>query len=254
MALCLMVVSIQAEDIRISEFMLSNASTLLDEDGDASDWIELHNTGSESVDLQGWGLTDNHKDLFKWVFPAMEIPADGYLVVFASGKNRRNTKSNLHTNFKISSEEELILTRPNHERASVFSPLPAMYRDISYGVLPSQELGWFDKPTPGSGNGQGYTDVSPEVIPSLPAGLYFDTIEVSLGSDTITGSIRYTLDGSVPNEKSPIYTTPLQINKTTLLKCRTYTQGQLAGNISTFVYMIGNPELKSVTSDLPLII
>ena len=250
-----MVTSIQAEDIRISEFMLSNASTLLDEDGDASDWIELHNTEREPVDLQGWGLTDNHKDLFKWIFPAVEIPADGYLVVFASGKDRKDTESDLHTNFKISPEEELILTRPNHERASVFSPLPAMYRDISYGVLPSQEQGWFDKPTPGGVNSQGYTDVSPDVIPSLPAGLYFDTIEVSLGNDDITtGMIRYTLDGSVPNGRSPLYTTPLLINKTTLLKCRTYTQGQLAGKVSTFVYMIGNPELKSVTSDLPLII
>lgn len=254
MTLCLAFVTVRAAGIGISEFIIANTDTLTDEDGDASDWIELHNDGSEPVNLQGWGLTDNHKNLFKWVFPAVELPADGYLVVFASGKNRTSSGAKLHTNFKISPNEELILTRPNNERASVFSPLPAIYRNVSYGVLPNGERGWFDKPTPGSANGQGYTDIAPEVIPSLPAGLYFDTIEVQLENDTTQGTIRYTLDGSVPNESSPLYTEPLTISKTTLLKCRSYAQDQLAGKVATFVYMIGNPELKSVTSDLPLII
>ena len=44
--------------IEISEFMASNDETLFDEDGDASYWIELHNTGSDSVDLADWYLTD----------------------------------------------------------------------------------------------------------------------------------------------------------------------------------------------------
>ena len=88
MTLCLAFVTVRAAGIGISEFIIANVDTLTDEDGDASDWIELHNDGSEPVNLQGWGLTDNHKNLFKWVFPAVELPTDGYLVVFASGKNR----------------------------------------------------------------------------------------------------------------------------------------------------------------------
>jgi hypothetical protein len=44
----------------INEFLASNSGdTYRDEDGDASDWIELYNFGSSLVDLSGWFLTDD---------------------------------------------------------------------------------------------------------------------------------------------------------------------------------------------------
>lgn len=75
-------------DVVISEFQSSNGSTLLDEDGDPSDWVELYNRGSSSVNLTGWGLSDNTGDPFKWVFPAIQIDAGQRLVVWCSGKDR----------------------------------------------------------------------------------------------------------------------------------------------------------------------
>ena len=48
-----------AADLLISEFMADNETTLQDEDGDASDWIEVFNRGSTAADLEGWHLTDN---------------------------------------------------------------------------------------------------------------------------------------------------------------------------------------------------
>ena len=52
----------------INEFVASNLPGLLDEDGDASDWIELYNAGATAVNLAGWSLTDASGD--PWVFPA----------------------------------------------------------------------------------------------------------------------------------------------------------------------------------------
>lgn len=72
----------------ISEFLASNQSKLADENGDYSDWIELHNTNSSPVNLDGWFLTDNAANLTKWRLPATNIAAQGYLVVFASNKDR----------------------------------------------------------------------------------------------------------------------------------------------------------------------
>ena len=43
----------------ISEFMAENSDTLVDEDGDSSDWIELHNESASAVNLLGWTLTDD---------------------------------------------------------------------------------------------------------------------------------------------------------------------------------------------------
>jgi hypothetical protein len=60
----------------------------VDEDGEASDWVELYNATGEAVDVGGMGLSDEEGAGFKWVFPSREIEAGGYLVVFASGKDR----------------------------------------------------------------------------------------------------------------------------------------------------------------------
>src|SRR3954471_18988632 len=67
----------------ISEFMADNAGLVRDQDGDAPDWIEIHNDTSLAVNLGGWHLTDEVTNLVKWTFPATNLPPDGYLVVFA---------------------------------------------------------------------------------------------------------------------------------------------------------------------------
>jgi hypothetical protein len=72
----------------INEFMAANRSVTADEDGHYSDWIELLNLGSTSVNLEGYGLSDDPGSPFKWTFPPIAIPPGGFLTVWASGKNR----------------------------------------------------------------------------------------------------------------------------------------------------------------------
>src|SRR5262245_52054563 len=120
----------------ISEFMASNSSTLRDEVGDSSDWIEIFNTSSSTVNLNGWALTDDPGTPRLWIFPNVNLPAKGFLVVFASAKDRRVVGANLHTNFKLDGAGEyLALVRPDSTIASQFSPqFPEQYTDISYGI------------------------------------------------------------------------------------------------------------------------
>src|SRR5262245_12997715 len=54
------------DQVRITEFAAVNDGPLADEDGDFSDWIEIHNAGSNTVNLLDWSLTDNPADLRKW--------------------------------------------------------------------------------------------------------------------------------------------------------------------------------------------
>src|SRR5690606_21015847 len=72
----------------ISEFLASNGSSYADDDGDFSDWIEIHNPTDEAIDLTGWHLTDRQNNLTTWTFPAVAIEPGEYLVVFASNKDR----------------------------------------------------------------------------------------------------------------------------------------------------------------------
>ena len=70
----------------INEFVAINDSGFRDNEGDFSDWLELHNYGTETVDLTGAALTDSRKRLAKWTFPETKIEPGQYLVVFMSGK------------------------------------------------------------------------------------------------------------------------------------------------------------------------
>lgn len=120
----------------ISELMASNDTALADEDSDYSDWIEIHNPDASSVDLTGWHLSDDATMMTKWTFPAVSIPAGGYLVVFASDKNRAVTGSELHTNFKLTSAGEyLALVKPDGSTTTTdFDPYPAQQTGVSYGI------------------------------------------------------------------------------------------------------------------------
>ncbi len=126
----------RAADLVISEFMAANHNSLLDEDGEASDWIELHNPTSAPIQLAGWSLTDEESVQAKWIFPERLLEPGGFLVVFASGKNRTGTGP-LHTNFRLEAGGEYLALFPPGAGApaSVFAPrFPTQETDISFGI------------------------------------------------------------------------------------------------------------------------
>src|ERR1051325_158605 len=94
------------EKVILSEFMAYNTHVLNDEDGDASDWIEVRNAGSDRINLAGWFLTDAANNLTKWRFPATNLNAGAQLIVFASNKDRRTPGQPLHTNFRLEQNGE----------------------------------------------------------------------------------------------------------------------------------------------------
>jgi len=120
--------------VRITEFMASNTKTLADEDDDFSDWIEIQNFSVATVSLLNWGLSDSAANLSKWSFPATNIGPGSFMVIFASGKDRRAPGAPLHTNFKLDpGGEHLALTRPDGSTASSIS-YPPQFPDVSYGL------------------------------------------------------------------------------------------------------------------------
>ncbi len=141
LAIGLLMASPASARLYITEFMANNRVTIEDEDGDATDWIELFNSGTEPVNLEGYFLTDAADTLTMWSFPAVEIAENGFLLVFASGKDRRNPGSELHTNFRLSSDGEyLALVNPDGtsvvaEFGTEENPIPEQFEDSSYGLM-----------------------------------------------------------------------------------------------------------------------
>ncbi|NLI53385.1 MAG: hypothetical protein GX417_03575 [Clostridiales bacterium] len=97
-----------AGKIEINEVMTSNKGTVPDETGDFPDWVEVYNNTDASLDVSGYGLSDELISAAKWTFPeGSVIPARGYLVVFCSGDT---TRGKMHTPFKLSASDEVILS------------------------------------------------------------------------------------------------------------------------------------------------
>ncbi|MEO1824750.1 MAG: CotH kinase family protein [Roseibacillus sp.] len=122
----------------ISEILADNESGLRDEDGEWEDWLELYNPDPAPYDLGGHFLTDNPDNPTKWRIPdnTVLLPG-GFLVIFASGKDRAITSQELHTNFGLdNSGEYLALVSP--DGASIlddFTPTyPAQFDDASFGI------------------------------------------------------------------------------------------------------------------------
>ena len=129
----------------ISEFLADNDNSLVDSLGRAEDWIEIFNSGDESIDLQGWYLTDDARQLTKWSFPSSELAANERIVVFASGCRFpgfecADPSVELHTNFRLDANGGyLALVQPDQrtivsEFGSAETDYARQFEDISYGV------------------------------------------------------------------------------------------------------------------------
>jgi hypothetical protein len=145
-----------AASVRITEFMAANSATIYDGDGRSADWIEIHNAGAVPVNLAGWSLTDDDHNLRRWNFPGVVIPANGYLLVFATSEPTNNYVDSLgylHANFALSAGGEyLALVDPQGALASEFDRFPAQSTDVSYGIDSAGIEVYFSHPTPGSAN------------------------------------------------------------------------------------------------------
>ncbi|MFN0126130.1 MAG: lamin tail domain-containing protein [Verrucomicrobiales bacterium] len=122
----------------ITEIVADSDGSHLDENGEASDWLEIHNPDVTAADLAGWHLTDNAGSPTKWTFPAGVTLGPGeFLVVWASGKNRTADPARLHTNFALNAGGEYVaLVQPGGgARVSEYAPaFPALQEGESYGA------------------------------------------------------------------------------------------------------------------------
>ncbi|MAT45868.1 MAG: hypothetical protein CMO35_00380 [Verrucomicrobiaceae bacterium] len=243
--------------IRINEFVATNRNGLLDEDEEASDWIELHNFGESSVNVEGWSLTDNLDQPGKFVLPDRVIPSNGYLVVFASGKDRSPPRNGeIHANFKLSASGEYLgLFSPELPRsvADQIEPrFPVQRNDYSYGLDSRRSWSYFTNPTPGAANGLSVINgiLDPPHV-NVPRGFYDQPFDLHLTSSESGVLIRYTTDGSEPTTRNGIlYTEPIRISSTSVIRAAAFGRRILPSETVTHSYFYNAP---SSIRSLPVI-
>jgi len=234
-------------DVIINEFVVSNSRGLKDRDNSESDWIEIYNAGSEPVSMLGWSLTDRVNQPRMWWFPDVTIAPDGFLIVFASGKE--SSPGELHANFSLAKDGEyLALINPAGVATSEWAPeYPPQGRDISYGRYGSgSTFRHFDVPTPGAHNvilGGTYTDFVEGLEIAPPRGLYNTPVTISATVGHPDAEIWYTADGSEPGPgNGTLYTGPFTQSETAALRFRAHAPDAAPSLIESHSYLINLPE------------
>ncbi len=204
----------------ISNDSLYTHTGWVDENNTKQDWVELYNNSTSAVNLLGYYLSDNAGNPKNWAFPAVTIPANGFLKVWASDKNLQDAAGQLHANFKISQSGEPILLTNWSGTLVDQTPSTPIPSDYALSRIPNGTGSWTITQTP-----------SPSAVnhlPDSPANVTFIRVgeELKLQWDAMTGAIGYRVySADIPNASvwnletaDPIVNTYLMINPLTAKK------------------------------------
>ena len=246
-------------DLLISEFLADNRTSLLDEDAERPDWVEIYNAGNEVVSLGGYFLTDDPTRLNRWAFPATNVAAKGFLVLFASGKDRGVAGKPLHANFSLSAGGEyLALVKPDGvEIEFEYAPeFPRQDADVSYGLAGMDGGSWmfFGVPSPGVTNSANPLQVAAGVVFDPPSVVSTNTSATELRTSEVGGVIRYTVNGTEPTATSSIYSSILRFTSSTVVRSRVFVVGKAPGPIRTETFTVLDSTGAAFSSNLPVMV
>lgn len=254
--------------VRITEFLTINtgASGYLDDDGTPQGWVEIWNSSSTALaTLTNYKLISNLKNGTSrtWTFPNVRLEPQERMVIWASGKNRTQATAPLHTNFTLPAEGgTLILQNSSGTALTTFADYPAQSPDVSYGrdeadtgATPTQ-VGFYSVPTPGERNNYEGPGVAGEVIISEPSRAFTGslTVTLSLATPDPDTEIRYTVNRTLPTANSTLYTGPITVSTTQMIRARAFKPGLLPGKTSTAAYLLLNNNAQGFTSTMPIVV
>lgn len=205
-----------SDKVVINEVCSSNFSVVYDENGNASDYIELYNPSWIPVSLSGYSLSDSEDELRKCNLDSVILGPKSYLVIFADGSSDEVVG---HTSFSISGKGENVYLSNAKGNITDIAEIPRLDYNTVYARIQDGGHTWERKePTPGySNDGADIVKIAElaEPVFSYDSGFYDDDfwLEITAGEEEV---IYYTLDGSEPDEQSIKYTGPLLITDASL--------------------------------------
>ena len=212
------------------------------------DWVELKNCSDEPVNLADYYLTDSLNDPCQFPLPEKTLQPGEFYIVFCSGDVSLSTSHCTHAPFAISAEGEALYLFSSDGSLSDRMFIHDTPYGGSYGRL-SDGSGfyYFDRPSPEKENREGYRSIAALPETDVPQGVYNDIVELEvelLGE----GQIYYTLDGSVPDLESQLYTEPLVLDQTTIIRAISVVDGKVDSDCASFSYFINEGHSLPVVS------
>lgn len=220
----------------ISEVCSRNHQSYIDATGSTPDFIELLNTSTTPISLEGYFITDDENP-YKWELPPIILEGGEYLLILASGLDV--TSPELHSNFRINGKGETIKLYHPVTSDFDFVEVPGLHSDHSYGVDSNGNYVYFDIPTPGSINSTtSYSGYAPEPHPNLESGFYSGPIQVSPDNNFEGVTTKYSTGGQPLNETSGTVGASILIDSTMAIQFQSFKEGFLQSDIVTRTYFI----------------
>ncbi len=203
-----------------------------------SDWIELKNVSDQPVELADYYVSDDPEQRLLWPLPMKTLEPGEMFLLMCSEEESLLGAAPLCRAFSLNSTADRVyLSRRDGSLADFVS-----LRDIpylgSYGRMAGED-GFFylPEPSPGKENERGARRVSAMPAADSPDGV-FNNVE----SVTVTlhgaGPIRYTVDGSAPDENSPLYTEPITLTETGMIRAWCQEPNALPSRTLTLNYIL----------------
>lgn len=238
----------------INEYSCSNMNGPNDAYGEKEDWVELFNTSASAYDLSGYFLSDNPSNLTKWEIPAgASVPANSYTIIYFSGRGVLNG-AEIHPAFGLTqtSGDAIILTAPSGSVVDSLTMTKMTQKNHSYGRTTNGAATWglFTTPTPNAANTGSVNYYTAKPVFSVAPGFYAGAQNVTITTTDGTATIYYTTDGTTPTTGSTVYSGPVNIAATTVLRARCFSSAPStpASFIETNTYFINSPHTTPVIS------
>lgn len=256
-SLCLETTNAQ---LRINEVMQGNMNVLYDSNKrNPESWIEVYNPTDKVVFSNDYrlGKSSKYEESFKFQHIYGVLP--GCYMIVTCDEDRGNVEMTLDTDggmLYLFDDQGNIIDSLSYPKMS--KP------DVAWGYEnDGDRCGMMLRPTPGAPN-TGIGDVlSKKVNFSVQGGVWehFDPFYVELTAKDVPDyyseqqdvdtsvCIRYTLDGSEPTDSSKIYTEPIYVSTSTVIRAKVFdvTKPLIASNAVSYIYH-GRPVDKNVVS------
>lgn len=205
--------------------------------GDGGDWIELRNGSSRACSLDGWYLADSRegKDREKL---SGTLAAGDYALVSVEA-------------FGVAATGETLFLYDSEGHLRDLFETGALQSGITSGRLAdgSAERVFFLEPTPGAANSAACARGRTPAPLVSDASLYHTAaFAVTLRCADGQAVIHYTLDGSEPAADSPVYTGPISVSASLVLRAVALRDGYLVSQQTTATYLFTEPHTLPVVS------
>lgn len=211
-------------------------------------WIEIYNSSSEPVALDGYSLVEKLSKPRKWVFGSDTVPAKGYRIVFASkrdirtpleGEDSDSLHYRTHTNWKLDDDGGSLFLIDAKCGVRDSASYPALVSGVSFGKTSDGWL-YFAEPTPEADNAESKGSEGFTAVPVFgeSGGFYSDSVVLSVPTSSDGETVRCTFDGSEPTDSTEEMKAVKVLKSNTVVRCASFREGLITDKVITNTYFI----------------